>query len=459
MNDRTLADHSFIFRNDTLRPAFLNSVDGDPDVTGLLVFFETPEGNAVSEKVRYLLPSGEESPSYSGETVITVNSLDESLAVFTLPDNLEPGQYVMVFHILGKRDVLYKSSQTVYYLEDYYCSVEDIRMYLPGVSSGPYLIMPGLTILLETELNCDPEIDPYIIWYSNGKRIDGGTLSEGKNRVLWTAPGITGFTTIRAEVFPFTPKKNVPKNAAGYAKDLSIPVSSKARIPAFYADDGGQCVYWYQFTGNLEAAKAPNQGGRVLIKAEDSPLRWEVHEDLYGLAVGPADVYTIPDFSLSFGNSKTGFTVNKLNIHFVPRSSGTVARGLFSLDSGRTLEMEISVTAEGVLLAAGTETEKHRITLPAAVLDAGEIVDLALMFSLTEKGFAVSMYLDGAETAAEELIIPLNESLNGSGVFSLGAENSGSTGSHSGGIVALIDEVFLEQLSAGNGTAGEGSDR
>jgi hypothetical protein len=54
---RTLDECAVVSVNSRIRPYFANPVEGDPDITGLVVFLKTPTGEVVSRKVRYVIGS------------------------------------------------------------------------------------------------------------------------------------------------------------------------------------------------------------------------------------------------------------------------------------------------------------------------------------------------------------------------------------------------------------------
>ncbi|MDR1128972.1 MAG: hypothetical protein LBL20_06640, partial [Treponema sp.] len=63
---RNLDECAIMGVDSRIRPFFLNSVAGDPDVTGLVVFLETPGGEQASRRVRYIIGSEDQ---VSGQTI------------------------------------------------------------------------------------------------------------------------------------------------------------------------------------------------------------------------------------------------------------------------------------------------------------------------------------------------------------------------------------------------------
>jgi hypothetical protein len=58
---RSLDECAIVGIDSRIRPYFIDTIEGDPDITGLVVFLETPEGELASRKVRYVPGSAEQS--------------------------------------------------------------------------------------------------------------------------------------------------------------------------------------------------------------------------------------------------------------------------------------------------------------------------------------------------------------------------------------------------------------
>jgi hypothetical protein len=57
---RNLDECAIVGIGSRIRPYFLDSIEGDPDITGLVVFLKTPRGELVSRKVRYIPGSADQ---------------------------------------------------------------------------------------------------------------------------------------------------------------------------------------------------------------------------------------------------------------------------------------------------------------------------------------------------------------------------------------------------------------
>ncbi len=453
VNNKMIKDYSIIKNGDTIRPAFLNHISDDPDLTGLQVYIEDSSGNMVSEAINYSLP-GRDSSENKG-VLVTVNDLNKAFPVFSFPKDLKVGQYTLFFNVLGGKDVLHRSSQIVYYVSDLNFSIDDIRCYLPGVSEGPQLIPPGITILLEVAITSDEGLDPYIVWYNGEKQIGAGKLSEYYHHLLWTVPETTGFQAIKVEIFPFLADNKPAKDTKGIVKELSLPVSSKAVNPHSFGAEAGDAVYWYEFKGNLEPSKESRWNGAILVKTQENPPRWEPLSDVYGLVVGPDDAYDIPDFSVSLNNeSDTEYDLHTLKIRFAPKNEGTLFQGSFKTAGSDvpSLNMEVLIEKEGLLLFIQNGSEVYQELISSDLLANKEFIITTLNFYSYKNEFSAYLELQKPLLSTKKIAIPYKGTLSGDGIFRFGAkhnkpkqeivdENAQDLTSKD---VAIIDEFFLE---------------
>jgi hypothetical protein len=424
----SLDDYSVVGKNDAVQPVFIDSVVNDPDLAGLLVYLRSPEGETLGKKVYYLLetaedpaqdpsqtaedpPSGpardetqspaqsetagtledtpekEENPGKTKngttnpveerETIIRVSRLDKGLPAFPLPENLEIGGYFLVFEALGEKQALYRTERYIYYIDDAKFTLGDIQSYLPGVSAGSFLIPPGLSVMLETQVAADERLDPYIVWYDGKRRIAEGRITNGTGRLLWEAPDRTGFHTIRAELFPFNPaaassgtgnsgtviRSSVPE-LRGKVEELALPVSAKGGKPDLSAPEGGKVLHWYQFAGNLRDSMANGNRGKDLAGSGASDLRWVPSEGIYGLSVKTGDTYQLPQSSFALNEHKQGGGSFLLRVK--PLAEGTLLTVFFKAagSPGNALTMSIVYREQRLELSLESEGSKAAGSLP-----------------------------------------------------------------------------------------------
>jgi len=287
VNDTLLESCSIIRQGDKIIPYFAVSVEGDPDLTGLLVYLQNPNGDIVGQKVLYTIhpvdgavlqetlqedkaskgkDSGDnDSAASSGagesetvgqteddskqltekqasvdsksaakkyDTVIRVKSFEHEMPSFPLPKNMETGPYSLVFKALGTSNTLSLTEVDIFYLGSVELHVKDISMYLPWLSDTR-LIPPGAAVMLQANLDFDSSLNPYVIWY-NGRNIIGeGHISEGAGNILWKAPEQSGFYSLRLEVLPHLLKRNL----TGIFREITLPVSAKASQTSYFFEN------------------------------------------------------------------------------------------------------------------------------------------------------------------------------------------------------------------------------
>jgi hypothetical protein len=459
INDYTLDECSIINSNDNVRPYFVDSIEKDPDVTGLMVFLQTLSGEPAGQKTRYtfvagagaerslhLSESGGEpetggepesggepvsvgesatggKPSQAPERVIFVNRSKRELPPFLFPNSLAMDHYVLNFQVLREEEILYKTQKPVYFLGDALFVLEDIRSYRPD-EAGAYLIPPGSAVLLEAVISADEDLAPYVIWYNGKKIIDEGLFDGNLQRFLWKTPDQGGFLLVRAEVFPFKPRTD--PRIIGKSREFSLPVASKKEDPK-----PTDAAHWYQFQGDLRDTRNP---GKTLETGGSLPL-WLPHAGIYGLAVGPQDTFTLP-------GALTGTGRERITIRFAPRSAGLVFSVSHALFGGA--DLELSAAENGVILSTGGVSRE--LAYPDLFTGTGFIT--AHISFQYEGGFCT------LEPWFEGVMLPTPEPLTfnaGSGERILRLGGSPSRGNEDPGgsltaenrVTAIIDEVII----------------
>jgi hypothetical protein len=354
---------------------------------------------------------------YTGE-------IKDEFAPFTLPEDLVPGSYLMIFTVMGHdKKIIAKTEKAIYYLADKSWEFEDIKVCYPGISVT-HLIPPGAMVLFEASVSAAAGLDPYIAWYSGRNRIGGGKVSDGAGKLLWEIPNQDGFVRIRAEALPFPPIGRQNSQSAyspagpllkGKVKELSIPVSSKGEIRGALAPliesaeiEGEKTLqYYYQFAGNLKDSKnAEKSSDLVLLKTNGkeetpSPL-WLSSGTLYGLQVGPENIYRGPAFPLETAPGDTE------HFSFIFRLKPMADGILFTASLGETgmkLSREdgkaaLTLTVDGQIETLNAEIPEgdEFITLPVdIVIKAAAVTNIALRQGYLDEGSRLTVSFGGQE--------------------------------------------------------------
>jgi hypothetical protein len=120
-----------------------------------------------------------------------------SLDLFNTLDTGQTGQYTIEFILFSGQKVLSEKKMTFFYTKEKYG--------ITGIESFPPVIFPGATVLLTAFLSIPEESNPYVRWTIDEKLIARGYMSEGVNKILWSAPEEEGVFTVRIELFPTGP--------------------------------------------------------------------------------------------------------------------------------------------------------------------------------------------------------------------------------------------------------------
>ena len=404
VNGMPLSELSFVELNGKIQPYFEEPVSGDPDITALVVFLRNSRGNAVNWKVTYTIEvkddgkkeepaavssddpdedaeeiekeelndnqnedellSGDEdglaeavaeddkAGEYSGndyEIFVSVKSLDEELPAFPLPKDLPVGRYTLVSQVMGGKSVLQKTEKSIYYMGNTVFSYSGINAYLPGVTENYQVIPKGTVIMLETALDFDRHLDPYIVWYNGRRKIGEGKFSEGGGNILWKAPDQSGFFSLRAEVFPADNFDGL----SGYQKEISLLVSSKTVDLNLVSENSPQVVHWYTFEGGLNDSKMITSAERALKPGAKNSPKWAGAGGTYGLVTGFRNAFLLPKVLVLNNVAETWWML----FRFKPVNEGEILCVQFDASGdvflrlkteGRSLVLELSSSIETV---------------------------------------------------------------------------------------------------------------
>jgi len=250
------------------------------------------------------------------ELIIVVKSLDGVLPVFPLPNDLPVGRYTLVSHVMSGKNILQRIEKSIYYMGKTVFSYDGIQVHLPGVAESSQVIPKGMVVMLETVLDFDSRLDPYIIWYNGRRKIGEGYFSDGAGFLLWKAPEQSGFFSLRAEVFPVDNHNGL----SGYQKDISLLVSSKAIDVNFISEDIPQLLHWYTFEGNLDDSKMVSSAEWALKTDVKNKPKWAGVSGTYGLLVGSQDVFSLPNVLIT----NDGTEIWQMLFRFNPLNDGVI---------------------------------------------------------------------------------------------------------------------------------------
>jgi hypothetical protein len=435
VNGISIENCSIIRSGDKIRPYFVVSVADDPDLVGLLVYFQDSQGKINGEKIKYTInPDAEEvtqietkaeeetkqdtdeavseevkefietkiiEVEQKKENEIAVKSLAKDLPYLPLPESLELGSYTLVFEVLGIRETLSRTEIEIFYLGNAEFNLKDIAMYLPGLSDSQ-LISPGMTVLLETKLDFDNRLDPYVVWFNGKNIISEGKISAGAGSILWTAPEQAGFYSLRLEAHPFQVKRNL----TGVYRGITLPVSPKVvDMGYFFKNDSNytaksplavgtaypelisvnkldnarsrvlplppELLQWYQFEGNLDGSISLPDDEQSLLPLNKKAPRWAGAGQSYGLKTGLDDVYQLLPVNFFMGrNQGGGIFLSRIRLP----ADGVILSAFFPLKSSPGEGAWVEMVCEGNIVALIINAGDTSVEIPVH-LDLQEMQD------------------------------------------------------------------------------------
>jgi hypothetical protein len=509
INGAFLDEYSLVSSGDTIRPYCSNSIAQDPDITELYLYFKNAQGEKAGGEIRYMLKlyadtylkinenttersgtgidttgtdiirgdvteegyepdleysTGESSiienhttQNHTGisaanhDEIITVNRFERNLPSFSMPDNMEIGEYTLVIRIIGGKEILGELEQSFFYLGKNEFALKDIQLYLPGVYSGSRLIPHGTPVLLEARVEADERLSPYIIWYNGKKIIQEGRLSEGAGLVFWTAPEQAGFQTLRAEIFPSL----LYQGMGGVSREIILPVSTKVTKSGFFSDKTAaefakystgspiesenplqgdsapnqkpDLLHWYQFAGTLHDSNNPLASEKTLVPVTEGLPRWNPMDYSYGLATGPSDTYLLPPISFIPEAGQNGGSLFLLRAKAL--SNGRLFTAVYATASGGAAWVNIAFKNNNLVLSLSTkdasakETFIKETSIPLNIFESGAYVSAALRVYLYNDHLEAQLIPEKSAANHIELLRIKAAELNGKCRISIGGSD------------------------------------
>jgi hypothetical protein len=398
-------------------------------------------------------PSG----SYS-EDVIYINKLSQILPPLLLPEDLDVGQYLLVFQIIGKNGVINQIDKPFYYIGAAEFALDDIHAYLPGIFEKGHLVSPETPIMLETRLAAGPELTPYVVWYNGKKQIYEGYVSEGAARFIWQTPNQTGFYSLKVEAFPFKPLNTGVQTPTGKIKELSLPVAAKnENSPIAVRPRTGVSglelipVRHYPLFAEMKDSQSFIGDRNVLVPVNHTP-EWLPRGAVFGLAVGPDHQFFIPGPLFTPAEETEG----QLLFRFIPLTNGVIFSGSFNLkvrfeqeypDAQRewfeTFDMRLFYIDGTVRLrySGGSVSDEQTIFLSAGQTEG--VITAVIGFEVQNDTLRLSLGLNAPPRFPPDKGVPLPGPLTGDGIFRLGAvsEELGTKTGTAATHVAVVDEI------------------
>jgi hypothetical protein len=238
----------------------LSNMSGAKAPESLALAVEDAAGQILASLV-YATPKA----SGLGSKPILVDSLSGSLPSFKLPADLAPGVFSLTTSLADASGTKLQSGQSVFFVAAQGFSLGSLSMYPPTPA-------PSQAVLFSVGVRPgEPASSPWLRWSSEGRTLAEGPLSDGFDKMVWTAPQLDGAYAIKVEVFPSRPMASIDV-ASPWRQEVKAIVSRDAALgPDEYAD-GSRLLSHLAFagdftdTGSRVQAEAPSAFGKPALE-------------------------------------------------------------------------------------------------------------------------------------------------------------------------------------------------
>jgi len=401
-----LEDCSYVKSTDNINLSFEDPVSNDPDVSTLVVFLKNSAEDVVGWKVTYKIdPSAankeaalKENEDKTGEKPIEkkavvfkengdelnipVVNLDGKLPSFPIPEILPVGNYTLNLQVMNKKEVLQKTEKNIYYMGRTAFSYDGINVYLPGAVETPHLVPKESVVMLEVNLNFDPRLNPYVIWYNGKNKISEGKFSDGAGAIFWKSPEQNGFYSLYAEVFPAEKSDGL----AGYKKEISLLVSTNINNIHLISSNIDQLKHWYTMEGNLNDLKNTASDINALKLGSKNKIKWMGTDGTYGVATGYNNILTLPKITVLHKDTETWQTL----FRFKPLNNGVILSANFA--SAPNTAMLLSIEGKDIVLklTSPQKTVVQTVRLPSESGEFPENIEDDLPFITAGIKFSIN---------------------------------------------------------------------
>lgn len=170
----------------------------------------------------------------------SVSSVDGKLEGFSVPAAAS-GLYTLSLSLSGSDGSALQSESIALFVGSAQPRIDSVSVFPPSVepSASVLLSLTASWIQLPAPSGSSPiasadasaKRDPWIRWSKDGAAFASGLLSEGFNKVVWTAPSVEGAYSIAAEVFPAAP-------ASGSSYSFKAAASQELKVMVIAASGG-----------------------------------------------------------------------------------------------------------------------------------------------------------------------------------------------------------------------------
>jgi hypothetical protein len=336
-------------------------------------------------------------------------------------DSIQTGQYRIEFQIYTGENLLVSKNISFFYA--------DSDFNLKGVESFPSGIYPGAHVLLKSGLAIPATADPFLRWTIGDKTIAKGRMSEGKSKIIWTAPDDEGVYTVRVELFPVAP---TGADDFGFKSDVFMDVEvyvSKMQAPSrlkLLPDTSYYSLFHLDGNFNDTGNRTNEQAAKGMEKSQAFPIgspELVTKEDDFGYTINNSAGLTIPysvfptadgrlaPFTLSMGLDLDAKQKDKTVFSYV--SDDNSFSLVISIDSFTNLSGQMNLDSQIFIFPSEINVSnlEKRFMLSLSVIP-------------TPAKITALWYIDGIRTNKIVIAMPGNRSVGTTGVATIGGDHS-----------------------------------
>jgi hypothetical protein len=241
----TLADGSFVYPGSSL-VAYVVKKSGVSDPATMDLSLTASDGSS-SAALRFATAVTPTAATISTPTVSTTVSttvatksvvgFDGKLEGFAIPSTAASGGYTLSVALSGSDGSTLQQEKLHLFVGHAQPTINSISVFPPSVEPNSSVLLSlttawtaiavpaSLSPVPATTTAASETCNPWIRWSKDGNAFAQGLLSDGLNKIVWTAPSIEGAYSITAEVFPCAPSSGAsyPFKAAAN-QDLKVMV-------------------------------------------------------------------------------------------------------------------------------------------------------------------------------------------------------------------------------------------
>lgn len=336
-----------------------------------------------------------------------LESLVDELPSFLLPEDLEPGPWIVSYDFVENGSIQESFSFRFLAIPVDSFAMDSLVAYPPGPDSPSRPVLrAGSMALFELSGRSPDGLDPLVKWYMSGEDLDETSFEDGRSRLLHRMPELEdeGFYSLKAEVYPLDPKAYPDFPLSPLVKTLSLAVSIVEKVEDIAAFKGSEVALFIPLRGSLEAKNKadiklqPGLGG-------ESP-QWVPLKNDFGLLAGPKAPWFLDATQAQIPHLSSKPV--RFLLDGAIQDDGQLGGGSIIFDGAKTLNWRLSLYGQTALfsLSMSGEADPLVLVLEAVRPDVLSRVWYSLDFELASGALHVRARAQGGAEASLSLPLP-----------------------------------------------------